>query len=160
MVSVCVSEVFSSPVLVPWLVEATRGRDLKKIQEKIQQKVMDKLESQALQGNVKKARFRTLFAQWVLTLLTLVSVATAVFSITLSPDIFPIIAAAVSALSFLLRIWRFKGTCAKASKLADLVTKMDDFAKGGDMDKLQAAVDELKSKRASKKTVLSTQASV
>ena len=31
MVSVCVSEVFSSPVLVPWLVEATRGRDLKKI---------------------------------------------------------------------------------------------------------------------------------
>jgi hypothetical protein len=111
-----------------------------KVMNKIQQKAMDKVEMQAIKGDLEKMWKRTRLAQVVMTIMTVGGFVVAIAGIATSADVLPIIALLFSSGSLLLRIFRVKKGRAKADKMANLMAKIDLISNGGSSEGLQEAM--------------------
>lgn len=132
---------------------------LSKAQEKIEAKLMEKLEAQAIKGDLEKMKIRTRLAQIVMTCATTIGLVTAVLGAVAAvlerqsvAFMAGFIASIISFFSLIFRIFRFKKSCTKADKIANLITTLDTVAAGGPTEALQVAMDAVRGKKAKKKT--------
>ena len=125
-------------------------------QNQVQKEAEKKLKSQAIKGDLKKAKWRTKAAQFVLTCMTLYSLVAGVLGfMTDTSNILGLISLILASISLLLRIFRVKTGLNKLALLDDLAdsaqameslpetigAKNKDWSNASAEDKAAAAVE-------------------